>query len=334
MKKIALSTALLACGLCASAQVYLYKDGQVLYQMESGTPDSIVFHAPAVQEPQEEPKTPFNYDANMQYHAAPNYYLNGCQQAGRVNTEYYNGIRGNKTLKVYTPYGYDANKKYNILYLMHGGGENENTIFGNDVNLQNILDHMIMNGELEPMIVVTPTFNGNGSEAQNFWEELRKSVIPFVEGKYSTYAASTSDEDIKASRRHRAYGGFSMGCVSTWNVFLYCLDYVAYFMPLSGDLWCDGCNSGQDKARTVDQAIAKSGYSPRDYFIFAATGSDDIAYPNENPQIQAMKQSSNFTYTSDFSKGNLYFLVAPGLTHWWGYVRHYVYDGLPYLFHE
>lgn len=125
-----------------------------------------------------------------------------------------------------------------------------------------------------------------------------------------------------------------MGCVSTWNVFLYCLDICAYFMPLSGDLWCNGCNSGQDKARTIDDAIAKSGFTTRDYFIFAATGSDDIAYPNENPQIQAMKNSSNFVYTSDFSKGNLYFMVAPGLTHWWGYVRHYVYDGLPYFFHE
>lgn len=343
MKKIALSAALLACSLCASAQLYLYKDGQVLYSMEE-RPDSIVFHAPASpneggidpnDQPVVEEKTPYNYNANLQYHAAPDYYVNNKgQQAGQVITETYNGIRGNKTLKVYLPYGYDANKKYNIFYLMHGGGENENTIFGSDVNLQNILDHMIENGELEPMIVVTPTFNGNGSEAQNFWEEFRASVIPFVEGKYSTYANSTSDADIKASRRHRAYGGFSMGSVSTWNVFLNCLDYCAYFMPLSGDLWCDNCNSGQDKAYRVDQAIAKSGLTQRDYFIFAATGSDDIAYPNENPQIEAMKNSSNFTYTSDFSKGNLYFLIAPGLTHWWGYVRHYVYDGLPYFFHE
>ena len=135
MKKILFSAALLACGLFASAQLYIYKDGQLRFSMDE-TPDSVVFHAPAVQEPVEEPKVPYNYDANLQYHAAPNEYLNGCQQAGRVITEYYNGIRGNKTLKVYVPYGYDENKKYNILYLMHGGSENENTIFGNDVNLQ------------------------------------------------------------------------------------------------------------------------------------------------------------------------------------------------------
>jgi len=36
-----------------------------------------------------------------------------------------------------------------------------------------------------------------------------------------------------------------------------------------------------------------------------------------NPQIEAMKALPHFDYTSDFSKGNFYFLVAPGATHWW-----------------
>lgn len=339
MKKIFLSVALLVSGMCVNAQMYVYKNGEVVYKMEDGVADSIVFHAPnniivgGIDTPEEiEVVTPFNYNSAVSYHAAPNNYLNPCAQSGRVVKEYYNGIRGNKALNVYLPYGYDENKKYNIFYLMHGGGENENTIFGNDVNLQYILDNMIMNGELEPMIVVTPTFNGNGSEAQNFYEEFRASVIPFVEGKYSTYAKSTSAADIAASRRHRAYGGFSMGAVSTWNVFLNCLDICAYYMPLSGDLWYG--NSNQEKAQRIDKAISDSKLSKRDYFIFAATGSDDIAYPNIGPQIEAMRPSGYFDYTSDFSKGNLYFMVAPGLTHWWGYVRHYVYDALPYFFHE
>lgn len=329
MKKIFLSVAFVAAGLCTNAQFYVYKDGKTVFQMEEGVPDSVVFHKPIQEEVYVEP---YNYNPSLSYHAAPNDYLQGCAQEGRVIKESYNGIRGNKSLYVYLPYGYDENKQYNIFYLMHGGSENEGTIFSNDVGLQHILDHMIMNGELEPMIVVTPTFNGYGSEAQNFYEEFRASVIPFVEGKYSTYAKSTSAEDIAASRRHRAYGGFSMGAVSTWNVFLNCLDICAYYMPLSGDLWYG--NSAQDKAGRIDQAIADSKLTIRDYFIFAATGSDDIAYPNIGPQVEAMKPSSNFVYTSDFSKGNFYFMVAPGLTHWWGYVRHYVYDGLPYFFHE
>ncbi|WP_265443630.1 endo-1,4-beta-xylanase [Acetivibrio straminisolvens] len=280
----------------------------------------------------DENKTPFNYDAALQYRAAPDNYLNTCSQAGRIVKETYTGINGTKSLNVYLPYGYDSNKKYNIFYLMHGGGENENTIFSNDVKLQNILDHMIMNDELEPLIVVTPTFNGGNCTAQNFYQEFRANVIPFVEGKYSTYAESTTPEGIKASRMHRAFGGFSMGGLTTWTVMANCLDYVAYFMPLSGDYWAG--NSGQEKANALVASINNFGLSNREYFVLAATGSEDIAYANMVPQIEAMKTKPQFVYTSDFSKGNFYFLVAPGLTHWWGYVRHYIYDALPYFFHE
>ncbi|MCQ2459995.1 MAG: carbohydrate binding domain-containing protein [Ruminococcus sp.] len=282
-------------------------------------------------EPIAPPKSDFNYESALKYHAAPDYYLNPAGTQGKVITENYNGINGGNKLKVYLPAGYDESKKYNIFYLMHGGGENENTIFSDDVKLNNILDHMIENGELEPMIVVTPTFNA--CTAQTFYNEFRQSVVPFVEGKYSTYAEDTSAEGIRASRMHRAYGGFSMGGVSTWAVMQNCLDMVGYFMPLSGDHWSG--NSAQDKANSIAGAIDKSGLSQREYFIFAATGTDDIAHQNISPQIAAMKPMTDYyTYTSDFSQGNLYFLEAPGLTHWWGYVRHYVYDGLPYFFHE
>ncbi len=277
--------------------------------------------------------TPFEYEANKQFKEAPGNYFQRCEQQGKVTQENYSSIRGNKTLYVYTPYNYDPEKKYNIFYLMHGGGENEKTLFfQDDTMIQNMLDHMIMNGELEPLIVVTPTFNGQGGEAANFYEELRANVIPFVEGKYSTYAESTSEEDIRASRMHRAYGGFSMGSVSTWQVFKNDIDLVGYFMPLSGDHW--GGNGAYGKAKDLADAVDKSGFTNRQYFIFAATGSDDIAYPNVNPQVDEMKKMSQFKFTSDFSEGNFYFMVAPGKTHWWGYVRHYVYDALPYFFHE
>lgn len=279
-----------------------------------------------------ETETKFAYDPALAYKAAPNDYLNQCSKAGKIVKETYTGINGTKSLNVYLPYGYDKSKKYNIFYLMHGGGENENTIFSSDVKLNNILDHMIMNGELEPMIVVTPTFNGGDCTAQTFYKEFKSDVVPFVEGKYSTYAENTTPQALSASRMHRAYGGFSMGSVSTWAVMVNDLDYVGYFMPLSGDHWSG--NTAEQKAASVASAIDKSGYSKRQYFIFAATGSDDIACPNISPQIDAMKKLPEFVFTSDFSKGNLYFLVSQGSTHWWGYVRHYIYDALPYFFHE
>ncbi len=278
------------------------------------------------------PKSNFNYNGNLQFKEAPGNYFNGCQQKGKVTKESYNGINGYNNCNVYTPYNYDPSKKYNIFYLMHGGGEDENTLISqNDTMMQNMLDNMIMNGELEPLIVVFPTFNK--TEAGKFYGEFRQSLVPFIEGKYSTYAnKDTSAESLKASRMHRAYGGFSMGSVSTWAVLENCLDIVGYFMPLSGDHWSG--NSAYDKAKSIANAIDRSGLKKDEYFILAATGSDDIAYPNVNPQVEEMKKMSQFVYTSDFSKGNFYFMVAPGKTHWWGYVRHYVYDALPYFFHE
>jgi len=276
------------------------------------------------------PVSNFKYEANMRYRDAPGNYLNRCSQAGRIVKESYNGVNGRNSLNVYLPYGYDDKKQYNVFYLMHGGGENENTIFSNDVNLQNIIDHMIMNGDLEPLIIVTPTFNR--CEARTFYKEFRESVVQFVEGKYSSYAKSTSLSDLRASRFHRAFGGFSMGSASTWAVLNNCLDICAYYMPLSGDNW--EANGGYGKAKNIADAINKAGLKSNEFFIFAATGSEDIAYNNMNPQMDEMKKMSPFIYTSDFSKGNFYYLVAQGKTHWWGYVKHYIYDALPSFFHE
>ncbi len=279
------------------------------------------------------PVKPFNYDANLQYHPFDErVYLSQASHPGKVVEEHYNGPQGQNTLYVYLPPDYDENKKYNIFYLMHGGGENERTLFfKDDTMMQNIFDHMIENGEMEPMIVVTPTFNQSGAEG--FWSEFRDKVVPFVEGKYSTYAESTSPEDLKASRFHRAYGGFSMGAVSTWAVLTHCLDIVAYFMPLSGDHW-GGTQTSYDKAKAIANAIDQSGLQKDEYFICCATGTTDIAYPNLGPQVEEMKKMSQFVYTSDLSQGNFYFLVAEGKDHWWGNVRHYVYDMLPYFFRE
>lgn len=62
------------------------------------------------------------------------------EHAGTVTQEDYttyvydeNGVPGeaiSATLYVYTPYGYDSSKEYNILYLMHGGGDNQGYWFG------------------------------------------------------------------------------------------------------------------------------------------------------------------------------------------------------------
>lgn len=92
---------------------------------------------------------------------------------------------------------------------------------------------MIENGDIKPMILVTPTFDRNNastsledsvSEIKVFREELVNELIPAVEGKYHTYADSTDAAGLTASRDHRAFAGFSLGATVAWDVFLNDMD--------------------------------------------------------------------------------------------------------------
>lgn len=287
--------------------------------------------------------------ANEKYFkAVPDEYRMESNRPGTIETLTYkapnltNGM-DDKKLHVYLPNGYDPsdpNKRYNVLYLMHGGGENEDLIFGGpgqSKELKRILDNMMAKGDIEPFIVVTPTFYGGKNDTALFHEELINNIVPLVETKYNTYAKSASLDDLKASRSHRAFGGFSMGSVTTWYTFIHNLDYFKYYLPLSGDSWVLGQGGGASKAKETAEYLAKvakdAGYKPQDYYIFSATGNLDIAYPNLKPQIEAMKQlTDSFIYSSDTKKGNFYFIVGDGGTHAWNWVNQYIYDILPDLF--
>ncbi len=248
-----------------------------------------------------------------------------------------------KKMNVYLPYGYDAadaGRKYNVLYLMHGGSENENTVLGSpgqNNELKKIIDNMIAKGDIKPLIVVAPTFYGGMNDTAVFHEELINIIIPLIETKYNTYAGSAAEKDLIASREHRAFGGFSMGSVTTWNVYINCLDYIKYFIPLSGGTWISGQMSGNPSPRETAEYLANvpkaAGYTPKDYYLFCATGDKDIAYPGMGPQIEAMKEfTDSFIYSSDTEKGNFYFILSDGGTHAWNWVNQYIYDILPDLF--
>ena len=193
---------------------------------------------------------------------------------------------------VYLPFGYSEENKYNVLYLMHGGWSSETTNLGTPDrpnSFKNVIDHAIANGEVEPLIIVCPTYNNESPEDSadytlafytltvNYHNELVNDLIPAVEGTYSTHAESTSLDDIKNSRDHRAFGGFSMGSVTTWYTFVNCLDEFRYFLPMSGAMDYEGDD--------VDAAITASGHKPDDFFIYAFTGTDDFEYGHFTSQI-------------------------------------------------
>lgn len=306
---------------------------------------------------------------NKEFKAAPDEYKMESSKQGTIESLFYpvpnleNG-ENRKHVNVYLPYCYDAadtNRKYNVLYLMHGGGEDENLLFGGpgqNRELKNILDHMIANNEIEPFLVVTPTFYGVKNNRKNdpvlshvenldhplpivetdyFHDELVNDLIPFVETQYHTYTATANTEDLIASREHRAFGGFSMGSVTTWNAFINCLDYFKYFMPLSGDCWKLAQKAEGKMAKETAEYLAKvakaSGYTPKDYYLLCATGNQDIAYPNMKPQMDAMKElTDSFICSPDLTNGNFYFIDCDGGVHNWNWVNQYIYDILPDLF--
>lgn len=294
-------------------------------------------------------------------------YRDKSEKEGRIERLQYDvldleGDSCTKYVNIYLPHDYDEFnniKKYNILYLMHGGGENENLVFGGPgktTEFKNILDNMICNGDMEPIIVVTPTFYNlkNKSinnkdknekegivfpimETNNFHNELINYLIPLIETKYNTYTKLEGKEDIKASREHRAFGGFSMGSVTTWNVFINCLDYFKYFIPLSGDCWTLSSKANgsmaKETAKYLQDSVKSTKYNRNDYYLFCACGKKDIAYPNMEPQIDALKElKDTFVYSNNKEKGNFYFIVNEEGVHSWHWVNQFIYNILPDLF--
>ena len=67
-----------------------------------------------------------------------------------------------KDMYVYLPYGYSADQDYNVIYLMHGGGEDEKywlTLDRMGSGTLAMLDNINFKGDCEPTIIVTPTTN-------------------------------------------------------------------------------------------------------------------------------------------------------------------------------
>ena len=253
---------------------------------------------------------------------------------------------------VYLPYGYDyynAPKQYNVMYYMHGAGGSVETFLGAPYEpsvMRNIVDNLIAYGDMDPVIIVCPTFypDNDTNEAANwgaqltedFGRELRDDLMPALEEKYRTYATDTTPAGLAAARGHRAFGGFSMGGVTTWYRMCDCMDYFEYYLPLSGNLlWGvearkQSSSPVQFTTTYVSDAIARQGYGKDDFFLFAATGDGDYALNIVNSQMAALRlQPSLFVTDNSAGEANVMYLVADGEGHDGANGCRFFYNALP-----
>jgi len=98
-----------------------------------------------------------------------------------------------RSLWIYTPAGYDENpdKRYPVLHVLHGGGEDETAWFF-QAKLNYIADNTIAEGKCEEMIIVCSTFHSPRDagdrkvENMNFTDIMVNEIVPFVDSKYRT----------------------------------------------------------------------------------------------------------------------------------------------------
>ena len=212
-----------------------------------------------------------------------------CAQAGTVEELVYmtkaygtDGRDVQKRALVYLPYGYDSTKEYNILYLMHGTGDDENYWLKTHAYNKTMVDQLISTGNIKPLIIVTPTFyveddlkdTGLDPLTYSFREELRNDLMPLVESRYATYAESVDDAGFISSRDHRAFAGLSRGAVTTYHsAFCGSLDWFSWFGTFSGS---------RTDAEYFKNTIQSEAF--RDYpihYLYVTSGTFDFALPRQ-----------------------------------------------------
>lgn len=134
------------------------------------------------------------------------------------------GIR--RPLRIYTPPGYSATRRYPVLYLQHGLG-NTSTEWVQRARAPIIADNLLADGKMVPLVIVFPSGNATAtptdekqgdrmqaSYGQPYHDDLLKDIIPFVEANYS----------VAADRANRGIAGMSMGSGQALNIGLTNLD--------------------------------------------------------------------------------------------------------------
>lgn len=206
------------------------------------------------------------------------YSIKNVPHGNILQSWYYSNIRKEwRRCVVYTPAEYDKNpnKRYPVLYLQHGMGENE-TSWSNQGKMNFIMDNLIAEGKSVPMIVVMD--NGNievfKTEDGETPEQARKrfggdfpailvnEIIPHIDSHFRTLT----------DRENRAMAGLSWGGLLTFNTTLNNLDKFAYIGGFSG--------AGNIDLKNIDTVYNgvfkdKKSFNDRVHVFFLGIGSEE-----------------------------------------------------------
>jgi enterochelin esterase family protein len=196
----------------------------------------------------------------------PAYYDAKDVPHGNVTRHVYHSTvtQGEREMYVYTPPGYDPNKKYPVLYLLGGSGElPSNWIYDGRVNF--IMDNLLAEGKAKPMIIAIPNnqiIHRNHPKHTEltfdiFEKEMRAHVIPLVDKSYSTIQTPHG----------RAISGLSMGGRHSMFVGLGSLDLFANFGILSaGD---------NDAEKTLSDFLNDPDANAKVDYLFVGQGTEE-----------------------------------------------------------
>jgi enterochelin esterase-like enzyme len=231
---------------------------------------------------------------------------------------YYSTVTNSwRRLYIYAPPGYDVNQnnKYPVLYILHGGGEDERG-WAMQGKTGMILDNLIAQKKAKPMLVVMPDANIGGSAfgeegLKAFAQEMKQYIIPFIEKNYR----------VQNTAKSRALAGLSMGGINTLYTGIYNTDLFSYLGVFS---------SGWIIPSQTDFADAQYDYLKKNttkinnnlkVFWIAAGGKEDIAYKNCQAMLAKLNELKIIHTYYDYPGG-----------HTWPVWRNDLYHFAPLLF--
>ena len=205
-----------------------------------------------------------------------------------------------RRLHVWTPAGYENSKeKLPVLYLIHGGGDTDNG-WPTVGSAGFILDNLMAEGKIKPMIVVMPNANIPAQKRDmsdlmdNFTNDLMGSIIPYIESNYRCL----TDKD------HRAIGGLSMGGIQTLEICLQNIDKFSYVFVLSS-----GFNPNIDYEQQAERFHLKENAEKINksfkMFVHTQGGPTDITYRSgTNTNKIFDKYGIKYEYSEPYQSGH------------------------------